>query len=88
MHPANRIPAIKHLPAAILILAALVATSPGRHPDSRPTAGPNPPAVPANSLPLVFEPNRGQAPAAARYLAHAPGRTLLFTPAAVVFNIG
>jgi len=39
------------------------------------------------SLPLVFAPNRGQAPAAVKYLAHAPGRTLSLTSSGAVLSM-
>src|SRR5690242_17455151 len=53
---------------------------------------PQPAADPANllklaQLPLSFEPNAGQADAAARYLAHTPGGTLFFTPGEVVLAL-
>ncbi len=38
-------------------------------------------------LPIPFEPNRGQAPATARFLAHAQGYSILIRPNGVIFQI-
>jgi hypothetical protein len=43
--------------------------------------------VPSVSLPLSFEPNRGQAPSAIRYLARGPGYTLFLTERGIVLSL-
>src|SRR5436305_211432 len=39
-------------------------------------------------FPLQFEPNVGQTGASVRYLAHAPGAMLYFTPSGLVMSFG
>ncbi len=42
----------------------------------------------AATLPVIFEPNRGQAPAAAHFLARADGFQALLEPTSVAFHMG
>ncbi|MDQ6693048.1 MAG: hypothetical protein M3014_01310, partial [Chloroflexota bacterium] len=39
------------------------------------------------SLPLSFEPNEGQSPAPARFVAHTPDGALIFSPGEVTLNL-
>src|SRR4051794_22046749 len=41
------------------------------------------PRINMDSIPLQFEPNRGQSDPQARFVAHAPGGTFFFTPGGV-----
>ncbi|HMA36279.1 MAG TPA: SBBP repeat-containing protein, partial [Chloroflexia bacterium] len=70
------------------LLALLIPA--GQRPASRPAAGGGRPLAPAPvqaaGRPLAFEPNAGQASAAARYLARGPGATLVFAAQGVMLQ--
>src|SRR5437762_13477087 len=43
--------------------------------------------VDVSKIPLHFEPNQGQADPTVRYLTHAPGGTIYFTPSEIVMAV-
>ncbi len=69
------------LALATLLLVTL------RLPEQPAPATPSTPRTALARLPLTFEPNGGQVDSAVRFLAHAPGGTLFFTPAEVVLAL-
>ena len=73
--------AVVALASAFCHLATAQITAPGLHPISFSSATVRPTSVTATrfSLPLVFEPNRGQADPQVRYMARGAGYTLFLT---------
>lgn len=75
------------LALALLLAAAVLLLTLGRlYSSGSPIS--NPHALDFGRLPLSFEPNAGQTDPTVRFMVHASGGTLYFTPSQVVMSLG
>src|SRR5438105_3092916 len=56
-------------------------------PTIAPATGPSPSLSSFGKLPMQFEPNVGQTDASVRFMAHAPGGIIFFTPSEVTLSL-